>query len=145
MYFDKPLSKNIQEYLKDIEYVVESTDFERHTHWAEYAAESNRRFGDAALKWDGPRDGYILTIGELDDAPVCISLMKARIEGHWVLFWELTSKVCDYRMAERFLQENVPAYEQVRAPDGRVRQTDAWNFQHCVRHLERLNSGDYDK
>lgn len=121
------MDTEMQEFLGDIEYVVEATHAERSFLWERWHCNFEN------ISWEDQSLGYLLAIGELAEMPVCISVHKSKILGHWVLFWELTSQVQDYRMARDWLKENVVAFSDPEGP--RARNTDVDNFFHCIHHL----------
>lgn len=106
--------------------VVEATDFERHMLWTE-----NGGMGTEKLKWIDNLLGLLETVGHLDDMPICISLMKAAVDGKLLLFWHPTSQVVDHRIIDAWMQKNIPA--SARRSDGSIHRTDPMNFHNIFR------------
>lgn len=122
--------------LKETFFIVEATSFEQHSLWSNYAKESDHRlYNHKGLKWE-QMDGWMVTVGTLDDRPVCMSLSWVRIEGELVMFWYMCSQVTDSLMAEAWIDK----YFTGRWDGGtRSAGTDAQNFHHCI-HAIRDNA-----
>jgi hypothetical protein len=98
---------------RDTKYLVEATDNEVMGIWSRYAKDSLYRWVGGGkdlrvVEWVQTSPGYIKEIGELAEMPVAISLHWVWCNRILVCFWELTSQVCDYRMAEKWLEEKFP-------------------------------------
>lgn len=109
-------------------FVVEATSFETQCLWAENSKDSNcRRF--TPRRWEQVSPGWLVTVGELDYRPVCISMSWARIDGRLVMFWYPTSQVVDTVQIEKWLEKHFTGKW-----DGGTRnaQTNAMNFHHCL-------------
>lgn len=52
--------------------------------------------------------GFLHTVGEVGDMPVCVSLLTYTIRGHKILFVEPTSQVVDHRMVRQWIEEVLP-------------------------------------
>lgn len=114
-------------FLEGVVGVVEADNYGKHMLWVE----NSRR--DTPLTWVQNCHGYLLTIGMLDDMPVCISLFTAVIDGHKLLYLEATSTVVDHRMIDDWLKKNLP--ESAFQPGGEfVNSTDAMNFHNIFRY-----------
>jgi hypothetical protein len=102
--------------------VVETTSYERLCLWQEN--KQHRK-----LPWKDNLMGYIHTVGEIGDMPVCIRLMTSEIDGHTILFFEPTSAVVDHRMIDKFFEETLPlsAFRGGDREKG-VNETNAMNF-----------------
>ena len=98
--------------LSDVEVTCEATDFERYCIW--------ERFHNSELSWpwESARVGKGLTVGFVEDMPVCISISKARVNGKVVLFYCDTSQIVDHRMIEEWRKDNLAG----------VQNADAQNF-----------------
>lgn len=118
------------EFLKDVFFLVEANSFEIHKLW-----EENEKYWK--FSWE-QEVGLSETIGELDDMPVCICMMPARIARKRVIFWDLVSMVKDYRMVDPFFEKNEcnPMWDN----GTRRSRADASNFHQCAHAIkENLN------
>ncbi len=102
-------------------FLVEATDFERATLWDN---------AEGSVTWDQLAYGWIGTIGTLDEYPVVVSFIWAKIDGRLVVFWQPTSRVVDYVMIEKWLNENckTPKWDNGQRPG----KCDAANFHMCM-------------
>jgi hypothetical protein len=80
--------------------------------------------------WKQDLAGFFFQIGEVEGRPVSMSFFFADIDGHRVLFWELTSQVVDFGMAKSWLDQycNPPLVDQLLpqpVPMGMVEGVDA--------------------
>lgn len=126
------------DFMKGVVYVVEATHNEKMHLWLEWHCNHE------GITWDDNSSGLSVVIGDLADMPVAISLFKADILGQTVLFWELTSQVQDYRMAEEWLKENVEAHSMSGVlNDHRPCRTDVSNFSHCMSYLMKNRGKSY--
>lgn len=92
---------------------VEATSYEKHMLWQEYAQEALKlREGgpDRRIRypWKEGLSGLGHGVGEIDDRPVCLSLLVDTIASHRILFWHCTSQVVDYVMIENWLDKVLP-------------------------------------
>lgn len=107
--------------------------------WRDWAAECQTRNLDEdydRMPWEQDTEGLCPQVGTLAKNPVRIAIFWNRIGGVYnketgqfddrrlVLFWEATSRVVDFEMVEKWLEE--------RTPNAKVR-TNAMNF-HLVAH-----------
>ena len=86
---------NDDEFLRDVVYVVEATGNEKSNLWLEYHCNHK------GITWEDDGGGLLLTIGELADMPVCISLFKSDILGQTVLFSPKAQGVPPSRQTDR--------------------------------------------
>jgi hypothetical protein len=126
---DPQLEKN----LKACEFFIEGDSFSQHSIWREYVDQRKLIRDD---EWE-QHIGNCLEIGQLDDRPVCVSLMWVTIKGILVCFYHGTSQVVDHKMIEKFFER----YAQPTWDNGsRLAFTDAMNFHHAWQHIEeRMN------
>ena len=87
----------LEETLPRVEYIIEASSFEQQCLWEKYHQE---------VSWEQIPSGHGKTVGFVDNRTVFMSFLYANINGVLVLFWHLTSEVCDYRIAEEFLLKN---------------------------------------
>jgi len=123
-----------EENLADCIFMVEANGFEELSLWREYSKES----GEAKypLEWEDSRNGYSLQIGELDNRPVNLSFHFIRINNQIVCFYYPMSQLVDYKMIEKWLDEN---YSKKFRSSTFIYKSDAMNFHHCIHAIERVN------
>jgi hypothetical protein len=116
-------------------FVVEATSFEMQCLWAETSPESNyRRF--APRRWEQVHPGWLVTVGELDSRPICVSMCWNRIDGQLVMFWEATSQVVDTIQIEKWLSQHFNG----KWDNGtREATANAANFHHCLNAIDDAN------
>lgn len=84
--------------------------------------------------------GYMHTVGEIGDMPVCVSLTCNHIRGHKILFVEATSRVVDHQMIRDWIEQVAPdsAFE-----DGdrskRLNISDANNWSNAIPYREQAH------
>ncbi len=112
---------------KETFFLVQATHFEKHQLWKEW---------HKSVDWQQEDAGYGQEIGTLADRPVVLSVFWVRINGRLVAFWELTSGVADYIMAENwFSQYCTPAkWDATRSA-----KCNASNFHLCIQAIEEEN------
>lgn len=112
------MHNTVLEYIKDSSYVVEATSMEQSQIWERYH-KKGLSFSNA---------GYGVTVGHLNDRPICISITKAQYKGKNILLWEATSQLVDYVMIEDFFKKIFNEYKK----------SDAQNFHNCIHYLNDL-------
>lgn len=128
-----PPNPNIEEFLRGVVGSVEATNAEYHNLWEYWHSKRGKQ-------WDQINSGLLPIVGRLAGMPICISLMKATVDGNLLLFWHATSQIVDHRAIEAWLEASLP--DSARWPDGRLNRTDAMNFHNIfraplARHPER--------
>jgi hypothetical protein len=108
-----PISDNVKDYIKGVEYIVEATRFEMH---ALYDKWHNK------VTWKEHLDGYLAYAGYIDGKSVCFSISADTINGKKILFWHDTSVIVDFDMITKWFDENLPG----------INKTDATNFSHAI-------------
>lgn len=103
------------------EFFVEATHFEQHLLWKEYVHIGKNEY---TKSWEQDTSGNSMTIGEIDGRPICLSCATAIIGGVNVVFWEMTSQLCDFVMAEKWLTDHSEVYRN------KDRRTNGMNFSH---------------
>lgn len=122
--------------LKYTVFIVEATSFEQFSLWKENADESpNRDSNTKGVSWEQVNPGELITIGKVGKMPVCLQTSFIKIDGQMVMFWELSSQVADYRMAEKWLKKNFKR----KYDGGRPAECGAWNFGHCLGAIRDIN------
>jgi hypothetical protein len=109
-------SPQLKEFMSGVIGVVEANRFEYMCLWQARGEKT----------WVSRLSGFAPTIGHIGDAPICLSLFTAIVDGHNLLFAEAVSQVVDYRVVDAWLETNLPA--SARLADGRLNRTDASNF-----------------
>lgn len=110
-------------------YLCEATDFEQSgALWTTWSKQSPWRYdiqrrNDARVEWEQTNPGHLITIGKLDNMPICIHVCWNWIDRELVCFWEMTSLVQDHRMAEKWLKKTFPT---------RYATANAQNFHNIV-------------
>lgn len=118
--------------LKETEYVVEATSAETFFLWERHAAD-HKMFETPypKCKWEQLPTGYAETIGTVKGHPVCVCCMWNRIDGHLVMFYEVTSRMVDHDMVEKWLEKKCnPQWQGCRA------YCDANNFGHVLQFVK---------
>ena len=104
---------------EDTEYLVEADSFAQQALWERW----HDRYG---VPWEQVGRGWGGTVGHIDKRPVAVMVFFAHIGGKLVGFWECTSQVADYVMAEEWLKETFPNVK---------RQTNADNFGNLLHDI----------
>lgn len=126
-----------EKYLKRTVFMVEANSFETFTLWSRWANDSREKLhGYRHVEWEQLNPGALVTIGELDNRPVCMEFQWARINGFVVCFWNMCSQVTDSVMAEKWLDEHFTGKWD---KGTRRAHTDACNFHHCIDAIEELD------
>lgn len=115
--------------LKETFFVIEATSYEQLMLWQEW---------NGKVAWKQDNLGWLETVGFLDNMPVCISIMRVNLNGHWVLFWFPTSQVVDHRLIDKWLDENVFKYTPKHRGDLKP-ETDPMNFHNCIFAINEAN------
>lgn len=87
---------------------------------------------DGREAWGENRGGgFLHTVGEVGDMPVCVSILTYTIRGHKILFVEPTSQVVDHRMVREWIESVLP---QSAWNEGRkqFRISDANNWPNAI-------------
>lgn len=140
------MEPEIKSLLDGIAFVVEATSYEQLSLWQQWSTEAQK--GDLAwtppkrlrtnfVAWEGDRAGWMVEVGKVNGAPVCISMMGATLDGVRVLFYEATSRVVDWGMIEAWFKENCwPRWDS----GTRRAHCDAMNFHHCLDAIRERNA-----
>jgi hypothetical protein len=105
-----------------VEYCIQASHDEHHMLWERwhYRADTTRSY---VKNWEQVSLGHWLTIGSVDNRPICVSVQYAILNGHKVMFYEGTSQLVDYKMIEDWLE---------RYFDRCNHHCNAANFHHCM-------------
>lgn len=122
--YDQWAKMSTEERLKITDFLVEANSFEKHTLWREWHEK---------LTWQQENPGESVTIGHLDDRPVCVSFFWDTIGGKLICFYDAHSAVVDWTMINDWLRKHFTG----RWDSGtRWAHTDAMNFHLCVDHIK---------
>lgn len=134
---------DLDEALRVAEFVVEASSFETQALWERFADDAKDlvpRMNEARIDWKDQSRGWLVTVGMLDQRPVCVSLSISTLNGHAVLFYEVTSEVVDHAQIEDWFRERCwPLWDH----GTRRAHCNAMNFHHCLEICRaQLNDGD---
>ncbi len=118
-------------------FVVEATSFEQLALWRESAHNSDQRMPrQKPLKWEQVNPGWLVTVGQVNRRPNCISVSWYRIEGQLIMFWYRCSQVTDSRQVDKWLAANFKGKYDKGMRDA---YCDAMNFGHCLSAITEAN------
>jgi hypothetical protein len=109
------------------EYLVEASSGETSWIWDVYVQQMKVPHEHISL-------GIGEEIGRVAGRPIRIHLGWSRFAGHLVCFWELTSMLADYGMAEKWLDKKYPHVKQT---------ANAENFHNIMDAIERADGIRY--
>lgn len=124
----------LEEKLLEAEYAVEATDCEIHLLWSELSTDSTWKVEMRnVLRWEQDPRGFLVTVGHLhaggEYLPVNVSVTFAKINGVVVMFYHPTSRVVDWDMVDRWVNNVVMARTR------KVQKTNAMNFHLVVAYV----------
>jgi hypothetical protein len=120
------ISKEIEDYLHGVTGVIEATNDEKHYVW-----ERNKRGPN--YPWSDTGSGYLATVGNVGDRPICISLLTTTINGGKILFYHATSSLVDHDMIREWLEKSLPVTAfRDRDPRKGLNHTDSTNWVHAI-------------
>ncbi len=155
----------------DVVFLVEATSEEKHFLWKEKAfiefeslseyimkeAEATLDFGSFKkleklnnkikkdnwnkVEWEQINEGFYLTIGHIDNRPICVSFSFAIIEGKKICFYYGSSEVVDYKMIENWL---IDRFQLTNDNYNCWNKTDAGNFHNCINALDCIDKEPRD-
>lgn len=134
------MNDTAEERLKRTLFIVEANSFEELALWRDTAKNSDcLRKGVKGLTWE-QKHGWLITVGELDNRPCCISTSWVKIDGCLILFWYNCSQVTDSVQTDKWFEKHFKGTYD----NGTRRATcDAMNFGHClsaIKEYKKLNS-----
>lgn len=100
---------DLEKFIEGVSGICEANSFEHSCLWERWHTRG---------KWEHSYCGLGLTLGGIDNRPVCIAINTIKYNGKKILFWYCTSQVCDHKMIDDWLLEKLPGIEK----------TDAQNF-----------------
>ena len=110
-------------------FIVEATSFEQHMLWEKHSK---------THKWEQINNGWLVTVGKLDDRPCCITTSWARINGQLVMFYYQCSEVTDSVQMDNWLEKH---FKGTWCGGHRRANTDAGNFHLCLNAIKDKNEG----
>jgi hypothetical protein len=121
------------ELFKDVEYLIEASSFEQFQLWKNHGngSDSNEQ---PIKNWTEDLRGQIITIGKIEDYPICVSISYAILNGHKVLFYNGCSLIVDHEMIDEWLQHCASHI----ICDGRWAHCNPMNFGHCLVGLKLI-------
>jgi hypothetical protein len=124
------MDAEIRAKLNNTVFIVEANSYEAFALWRENSEDSSSALIHKPVQWRQENPGFLITLGELDNMPVTLSLNWVTINGSLVLFYYMPSVVTDSRMADKWLEENCnpPKWDNCT----RRSHCDAMNFHHCL-------------
>ena len=115
--------RDVIEYVHGVVGMVDANSFETLSLWQQNQIRDNQR------TWEESRNGYLVTVGQMDDRPICLSVSYATIDGHKILFIDACSEVVDYAMIEEWLKKYLPETAWTERFGGKyINRTNAMNF-----------------
>lgn len=128
------MDAEMRKFLDGVVGVVEASSYEMHMLWVE----NDRSQPERKMHWVDNSAGLGQNFGSVGKMPVYGSLWTRVIDGHKILFVEMTSTVIDHRMVEAWLKENLPvtAFEDC-DPRQRMNQSDPMNFHNVFSEPRR--------
>jgi hypothetical protein len=104
---------DLDKLLSGVAGVCEATSFEQQCLWNHWHTRG---------KWLSEPFGLGITLGKIDNRSVCVALTISHYNDEKILFWYMTSEVCDYTMMNEWLKEKLPS----------AKKSDADNFHNLV-------------
>lgn len=118
---------NALERYKDVTVIVEATSYETLCLWEKWHQQKG-------YTWIQDMSGPLITVGWIQDRPVCIAPLVHIVNGRHIMFVEATSTLVDWDMIEYWLKENVPnACTRKGGGNLHLNKENAQNF-HCLVH-----------
>lgn len=114
-------------FLAGVEGAIEASGCERQDLWECWHQRKR-------MLWEQCMSGLMTQVGTFADMPVCVSLQKARIDGHLVLFYHATSLVVQHDIVRAWLDAHLP---DTARRDGRIVHADAMNAINVMHTLRR--------
>jgi len=129
-----------EELFKDVVFLVEATHHEQFCFWQDY--HHKPKYDNCSIQnWEQISMGRMITIGELDNRPICICIYWAKLEGYKVMFYEAVSQVVDHAMVEKWIKHF--SLDKITWDNGhRWAHCDSNNFHHCIHAIQQLQERD---
>lgn len=115
------------ELYKDVTAIVEVTRYEVLCLWEKWHDQKG-------YTWVSSTGGPLITVGHINDRPICIAPIVQIVNGKHIMFLETTSTLVDWDMIEEWLKENCPnASTRKGGGNLHLNKENANNF-HCLVH-----------
>lgn len=119
-----------KELFDDVVFLVEATSTEHHMLWCDRFYKPVADF-TSVKSWKQEGRGLMITIGEIDERPICVDIQWDWIEGKRVMFYYGCSQLVDHKMIEDWLK--YWTLDKIRWDNGtRWAHCNAMNFHHCL-------------
>lgn len=119
-------------FFNDVAFVIEATENEQYFLWGAYYSHPGLH-GVKVNKWEEITLGHGLTIGELDNRPICVHIRYAKLNDKKVMFYCGMSQLVDYALIDKWLDKHS---KHIKTKDGRWAHCDAINFGHCLNEVQ---------
>jgi hypothetical protein len=123
MSYDEWARTSAEDRLKETDFLVEANSFEHLCLWREW---------HEYLSWEQCNPGAWLTIGKVNDRPVCINMFWDLINGKLVCFYDACSQIVDFEQVEDWFEKN---YKGRWDSNTRRASCDSMNFHLCLDHI----------
>lgn len=125
---NSPRDPELVKFLEGVVGVVEANSYEKMMLWVENSRRETPLCdsGLARMKWESSNHGIGRTIGYLASRPIHLGLIVNVINGHRILFLDVTSTVVDHDLIRDWLLTVLPA--SAIKENGYVRYEDAENL-----------------
>ncbi len=124
----KQLPDTIEDRLAQTFFIVKATSFEHSSLWLQYAKDGEPRL-ENALDWKQISDGRWIQLGVIDNRPIIMSFYWAWIDGFLICFYDGTSQLFDWKMADEFLEKH---FKGKWDRGTRRAECNAMNFHHVI-------------
>jgi hypothetical protein len=84
--------------MERVQFAVEASDYESLRLWQE--------FHPKAKSWEQEMRGTMITVGHINDRPICVQLSWNMINDKRVLFYSASSQLVDWVLIEKWLKAN---------------------------------------
>jgi hypothetical protein len=121
----------VEAYIRLTEYVIRATDTEKFFLWKDIDRIRKQKFTEHRWQniiWGHISEGRVYTIGKINNRPINIELSWAKLNGHYVTFWESNSELVDYKMLREWLEQTFKHVD--------IRHyCNALNFHLCIDYI----------
>jgi hypothetical protein len=143
------------DFMKDIEWIVEATSNERHELWRKYHNEDTRFKTEAGeynkdgkYIWEEVSSGHGCTIASVvidvtrngktvkETLPLHLNFSYAIINGHKIAFYDTSSLLAHHGIVEAFL---ITYFQRTHDNYSRWNHTNADNFHNCIGYLDTID------
>lgn len=131
------------DFLKDVEWVIEATDTEQYYLWEKYHETRNWNsagvgysYSILELNVDVPQKGITIKKRKKEKLEICINFNFTTVDGHKILFYECSSLLAHYGYIQAFL---LTYFQRTHDNYTRWNHTDAMNFHNCINYLDTVD------